>query len=179
MANKAKNKKAVIKAKSKTKAKVQVKLKAKAKIKAKATPKKKSVAKKPIAKKNAPTKKIAAQKPVALAKPKALQPTKNVDYSKAITPLGDRLVVRVSAGERVTAGGLIIPESASQAAGFLKAIVLAVGNGATNKKGLLRPLDVKKGDTVLFAEHAGTKVSFNSEELQIVHESDVMGIVQP
>ena len=55
---------------------------------------------------------------------------------------------------------------------------MAVGVGGKSKKGLLRPLDVKIGDSILFAEHAGTKVSFNSEELQIIHESDVMGIVQ-
>ena len=112
------------------------------------------------------------------AKPIKLQTKANVDYSKVITPLGDRLVVRVESLERVTAGGLIIPNSVSQATGFLKATVLAVGSGATNKKGMLRPLDVKKGDTVLFAAHSGTKVEFNMEELQIIHEYDVMGIVQ-
>lgn len=107
-----------------------------------------------------------------------LSPRPNVDYSKAITPLGDRLVVKVANTERITAGGLIIPDSASMTSGYLKAKVLAVGFGGKSKKGLLRPLDVKVGDTVLFSEHSGTKVSFNSEELQIIHESDVMGIVQ-
>ncbi|MBC7419601.1 MAG: co-chaperone GroES [Bdellovibrio sp.] len=113
-----------------------------------------------------------------IAKPTKAQPAKNVDYSKAITPLADRIVVRVESPERVTSGGLIIPETVSQAAGFLKATVLAVGAGGTNKKGMLRPLDVKVGDTVLFAEHSGTKVQFNSEDLQIIHEYDVMGIFQ-
>lgn len=106
-------------------------------------------------------------------------PKTNVDYSKAITPLGDRLVVRVVNSERMTPGGLIIPDSASSvAAGYLKASVLAVGSGGKTKKGNLQPLDVKVGDTVLFSEYSGTKVTFNSEELQIIHESDVMGIVQ-
>lgn len=124
-----------------------------------------------------PAKKAVAKKPVkkAAAKP---TPKVNVDYSKAITPLGDRLVVKVEAGERITAGGLIIPDSASLATGYLKATVMAVGAGGKSKKGLLRPLDVKIGDSVLFSEHAGTKVTFNAEELQIIHESDVMGIVQ-
>lgn len=129
--------------------------------------------------------KKSAQKTFAKTKPlqnmKTAKPTPkiNIDYSKAITPLGDRLVVKVEQTEKVTAGGLIIPDSVSSfATGYLKAKVLAVGFGGKSKKGHLRPLDVKIGDTVLFAEHSGTKVTFNSEELQIIHESDVMGIVQ-
>lgn len=110
-------------------------------------------------------------------KPSKITPKVNIDYSKVITPLGDRLVVRVLNTERVTSGGLIIPDSASLATGYLKATVLAVGVGAKSKKGHLRPLDVKVGDMVLFSEHAGTKVSFNLEDLQIIHESDVMGVV--
>ncbi len=159
----------------------------------KAAPKKKVAAKKAVPKKAAPKKKVVVKKAtpkkaspkkvttknILQLKPVKLQAPKNVDYSKAITPLADRLVVRVVDGtERVTSGGIIIPSSVSQATGFLKAEVLAVGNGAANKKGHVRPLDVKKGDTVLFAEHAGTKVQFNSEDLQIIHETDVMGIVQ-
>lgn len=101
-----------------------------------------------------------------------------IDYTKAITPLGERLVVKVVSAERVTAGGLIIPESVSDSTGFLKATVLAVGNGAKNKKGHLKPLDVKTGDVVLFSKYSGTAVQFNSEDLQIIKESDVMGIVQ-
>lgn len=108
-----------------------------------------------------------------------VKPTPSVDYGKAVTPLGDRLVVRVVKSERVTPGGLIIPDSVgSVAVGYLKAEVLAVGHGGKNKKGYIKPLDVKVGDTVLFAEYAGTKINFNSEELQIIHESDVMGIIQ-
>lgn len=148
----------------------------------------KSKAKKPQSKKTVKkvtkkaVKKVSA-KPIA-AKPvvtKATKPTPkvNVDYSKAITPLGDRLVVRLVNTERVTPGGLIIPNTSSSiATGYLKATVLAIGSGGKSKKGHLQPLDVKIGDTVLFAEHAGTKVTFNSEELQIIHESDVMGVVQ-
>ena len=134
---------------------------------------KKAVAKKPAKKPvNKPVMKPAVKPAVKLT------PKTNIDYSKAITPLGDRLVVRVATGERITAGGLIIPDSASLATGYLKATVMAVGAGGKSKKGQLRPLDVKIGDSVLFSEHAGTKVIFNAEELQIIHESDVMGIVQ-
>lgn len=106
------------------------------------------------------------------------KPAQNVDYSKAITPLGDRLVVRIVQNEKVTAGGLIIPDTVSEAAGFLKATVLAVGRGSQNKKGFIKTMDVQIGDDVLFSQYAGTKVKFNSEDLQIIHETDVMGIVQ-
>lgn len=102
----------------------------------------------------------------------------NVDYSQAITPLADRLVVRVLSAEKVTAGGLIIPATASFVTGYLKAEVLAVGSGVRGKRGQVKPLDVRVGDHVLFAEYSGTKVSFNAEELQIIHESDVMGVLQ-
>ena len=149
---------------SKTAKKVNAKTKAKAVAN-------KTVSKKPMPK--APIK--GASSVVKTSK----APKTNVDYSKAITPLGDRLVVRVVKSERKTPGGHIIPDYASSvAAGYLKASVLAVGSGGKTKKGNLQPLDVKIGDTVLFSEYSGTKVTFNSEELQIIHESDVMGIVQ-
>ncbi|AGH94808.1 GroES family chaperonin [Pseudobdellovibrio exovorus] len=188
-AKKASNKKVVkkktIKAKP-AKAKTQ-KVKAKAKptkaksvktktVKSKAV---KTVSKKAPVKKavKAPAVKAVVKKSVAVA-PTVKKASVTVDYSKAITPLGDRLVVRVQGSERVTAGGIIIPDSASTATGYLKAEVLAAGTGSKNKKGLLKPLDVKVGDLVLFNSYAGTKVTFNSEELQIIHESDVMGVVQ-
>ncbi len=164
-----KKKKKVVKKIVKKTVKKIVKKAAKKTVKAKKVVKK-SVAKKAVAKKSV---KKSVVKQVVKPTPKI-----NIDYSKAITPLGDRLVVKVATGERITAGGLIIPDSANLATGYLKATVMAVGAGGKNKKGLLRPLDVKIGDSVLFSEHAGTKVSFNAEELQIIHESDVMGIVQ-
>ncbi len=109
---------------------------------------------------------------------KTTKPVKMTDYSKAFTPLADRIVVRVTEAEKITAGGIIIPDSASTVSGYLKGEVLAVGTGAKNKKGNIKPLDVKLGDFVLFAQYSGTKIEFNSEELQIVNESEVMGIVQ-
>lgn len=142
-----------------------VKPKVKAKVSAKAKSKVKPKAKIKVAVKN-------KTRPVVKASKKA------VDYSQAITPLGDRLVVRVLANERVTAGGLIIPETVSEAVGFLKATVLAVGRGTQNKKGFIKTMDVQVGDAVLFSQHSGTKVKFNAEDLQIIHETDVMGIVQ-
>lgn len=141
--------------------------------------KKIKVTKKSTAVKKKTVKKAAGSKssvPVAASKPAVTKPS--IDYTKAVTPLGDRLVVRVLSGERVTAGGLIIPDTASMATGYLKAVVLASGSGAKNKKGSLRPLDVQVGDEVLFSEHAGIKIRFNDEDLQIIHETDVMGVIQ-
>jgi len=152
----------------------------------KAVAKKKATKSKPV-KKSAPKKaakpsKKPAAKTAAASIPKAVvkaAPKVNVDYTKAITPLLDRLVVRVMNTERLTAGGLIIiPDTALMATGYLKAEVLAVGSGNKSKKGYLKPLDVKVGDKVLFAEYSGTKVQFNSEELHIIHEADVMGILE-
>ena len=169
-ANKKSKKKSAVK---KAKNKVAVK-------KAKKVPKKNSSPKK----KAAPAKKIVSKSAAKQIKKnvstnkKVNRPTPMVDYGKVITPLLDRLVVKVLSGERLTAGGLIIPDTANVAGGYLKAKVLAVGSGIKTKKGNLRPLDVKVGDIVLFNQHAGTEVKFNSEELQIIHESDVMGVVQ-
>lgn len=149
----------------------------------KRTPPKVKKAKTVTAKKGKAVKKNVGRNNVG-SKPKAAKavltpaPKVAIDYSKAVTPLGDRLVVRVLSGERVTAGGLIIPATASMATGYLKAVVLAAGAGSKNKKGSLRPLDVQVGDEVLFSEHAGIKIRFNAEDLQIIHETDVMGIVQ-
>lgn len=168
-------------------------------LKAKAKPAKKAAAKtkpkklgkahaKKITKKAAAPKKTSAIKktaaPKTAAKAMAVKPTtkskpiSKIDYSKVVTPLGDRIVVRLALVEKVTAGGLIIPETVNTVAGHLKGEVLAVGHGAKNKKGQLRPLDVQKGDHVLFSAHAGSKVQFGTEDLHIVHESDVLGIVQ-
>jgi chaperonin GroES len=178
-----KNKKA--KAKKKTVAPLKSKLKKKPVKKAAAkkvinSKKKKKVSSKTVRKNvKQPTKKVTSRtvkaKKSVVSQPKV---RRTVDYTKAITPLADRLVVRVLNAEKVTAGGLIIPATASFVTGYLKALVLAVGGGVKGKRGQIRPLDVKIGDHVLFAEYAGTKVNFHSEELHIIHESDVMGVLQ-
>ena len=145
----------------------------------KKTVKKNQTAKKqfknPISKKTN-KKLIVTKKPIA--KKATASPKSNVDYTTAVTPLGDRLVVRLAKAETMTSGGLYIPEMVNSAAGYLKGEVLVVGQGHTTKKGFLRSMDVQKGDQILFAEHSGTKVIFNSEELHIVNETDVLGIIQ-
>lgn len=103
---------------------------------------------------------------------------RKLDYSKAVTPLGDRLVVRLISADRMTAGGLYIPDTVSQVEGHMKGEVLAAGKGILNKKGHKRPLDVTVGDQIYFNQYSATKVTFGGEELHIVKEVDVLGVAQ-
>ena len=180
--------KAQVKAKSKTKVVVKAKAKAKPVNKAR-TVKAKTVKAKPAKKVAAktPAKKVTAKKPTAqkvAAKPVMTKPvgksqlTKTIDYTKVMTPLGDRLVVRLISAERVTVGGLIIPDTVSTVEGHLKGEVLAAGTGLRSKKGHKRPLDVSVGDKIYFNQHSATKVTFGLEELHIVKEVDVLGVAQ-
>jgi chaperonin GroES len=91
-------------------------------------------------------------------------------------PLHDRVLVRRITAEEKTAGGIIIPDTAKEKP--QEGEVLAVGAGTVNDKGDLRALDVKAGDRILFGKWSGTEVKIDGEELLIMKESDVMGIVQ-
>ena len=90
-------------------------------------------------------------------------------------PLHDRVLVKRVDSEQKTAGGIIIPETAQEKP--MEGEVLAVGNGYTNDDGKTRALDVKKGDRVLFGKWSGTEVKVDGEELLIMKESDIMGIL--
>ena len=90
-------------------------------------------------------------------------------------PLHDRVVVRRLDNDEKTAGGIIIPDSAKEKP--MEGKVVAVGPGASNEKGDLIALDVKAGDTVLFGKWSGTEVKIDGEDLLIMKESDIMGIV--
>ncbi|CAI3922861.1 MULTISPECIES: co-chaperone GroES [Commensalibacter] len=90
-------------------------------------------------------------------------------------PLHDRVVVRRLNGEEKTAGGIIIPETAKEKP--QEGEVVAVGPGARNEQGQIVALDVKAGDKVLFGKWSGTEVKINGEDLLIMKESDIMGIV--
>ena len=90
-------------------------------------------------------------------------------------PLHDRVVVRRLDSDEKTAGGIIIPDSAKEKP--MEGKIVAVGPGARSEKGDLIALDVKAGDTVLFGKWSGTEVKIDSEELLIMKESDIMGIV--
>lgn len=141
---------------------------------------KKKIIKKSASKKKTVVKKAVKRSAQIKSTPKKVTvkvQSKKIDYTRAVTPLGERLVVRLIQAEQVTAGGLIIPGTVSMSTGYLKGIVLAVGSGLKNKKGHLKPLDVQVGDTILFQSYNSTKIEFNLEELHIVNESDVLGIV--
>ncbi len=91
-------------------------------------------------------------------------------------PLHDRVVVRRLEAEEKTAGGIIIPDTAKEKP--MEGEVVAVGPGARDETGKLVPLDVKAGDRILFGKWSGTEVKLDGEELLIMKESDIMGIVE-
>ena len=91
-------------------------------------------------------------------------------------PLHDRVLVRRVTAEEKTAGGIIIPDTAKEKP--QEGEVIAVGSGTLNDKGELRPLDVKAGDRILFGKWSGTEVRLDGEELLIMKESDVMGVLE-
>jgi chaperonin GroES len=91
-------------------------------------------------------------------------------------PLHDRVVVRRLDAEQKTAGGIIIPDTAKEKP--QQGEVIAVGPGARDEQGRLTPLDVKPGDTVLFGKWSGTEVKIDGEELLIMKESDIMGVLE-
>ena len=91
-------------------------------------------------------------------------------------PLHDRVVVRRLEAEEKTAGGIIIPDTAKEKP--MEGEVIAVGAGARDEAGKLVPLDVKAGDRVLFGKWSGTEVKLDGEELLIMKESDIMGIIE-
>ncbi len=90
-------------------------------------------------------------------------------------PLHDRVVVRRIEAEQKTAGGIIIPDTAKEKP--QQGEVIAVGPGARDEQGKLVPLDVKAGDIVLFGKWSGTEVKIDGEELLIMKESDIMGVL--
>ena len=92
-----------------------------------------------------------------------------------IRPLHDRLLVRRVAEERKTAGGIVIPDNAAEKPD--QGEILAVGNGKIKDDGSRQPLDVKAGDRILFGKYAGTSVKVDGEELLVMREDDVMGVI--
>jgi chaperonin GroES len=91
-------------------------------------------------------------------------------------PLHDRVVVRRLEAEEKTAGGIIIPDTAQEKP--QEGEIVAVGPGARDETGKLMPLEVKAGDRVLFGKWSGTEVKLDGEELLIMKEADIMGIVE-
>src|SRR3989338_3536161 len=91
-------------------------------------------------------------------------------------PLHDRVLLRRLESDTKTAGGIIIPDTAKEKPA--QAEVVAIGSGVRDESGKLDPLDVKEGDVVLFAKWSGSEVVLEGEELVVVKESDIMGIIE-
>ena len=90
-------------------------------------------------------------------------------------PLHDRVLIRRVEGEEKTAGGIIIPDTAKEKP--MEGEVVAAGPGARGDDGKLQPMDVKAGDRVLFGKWSGTEVKLDGEDLIIMKESDIMGVI--
>lgn len=90
-------------------------------------------------------------------------------------PLHDRVLLRRIEAEGKTAGGIIIPDTAKDKP--MEGEIVAVGSGHINDNGEVRPLDVKAGDRVIFSKWAGTEVTVDGEELMVMKESDIIGVI--
>jgi chaperonin GroES len=93
-----------------------------------------------------------------------------------IRPLHDRVVIRRMEEERKSAGGILIPDNAAEKP--VQGEVVAVGNGKLLDNGELRPVDVKVGDKVLFGKYSGTEVKIAGDELLVMREEDIMGVIE-
>ena len=93
-----------------------------------------------------------------------------------IRPLQDRVVIRRMEEERTSSGGIVLPDSATEKP--VQGEVVAVGNGKVLDSGESRPLDVKVGDRVLFGKYSGTEVKIKDEDLLVMREDDIMGVIE-
>jgi chaperonin GroES len=93
-----------------------------------------------------------------------------------IRPLQDRVLVKRVEEEQKTKGGIIIPDSAKEKP--IEGEVIAVGNGKVQEDGKVRPLDIKKGDRILFGKYAGTEVKIENVEHLILREEDILGVIE-
>ena len=93
-----------------------------------------------------------------------------------LRPLHDRVIVKRMEEERMSAGGIVIPDSATEKP--IRGEVLAVGNGKILENGEKRALDINVGDTVLFGKYSGTEVKVEGEELLVMREEDIMAVIE-
>ena len=93
-----------------------------------------------------------------------------------IRPLHDRVIVKRVEEDKLSAGGIVIPDSATEKP--IEGKVIAVGNGKLLDNGELRKLDIKKGDKVLFGKYSGTEVKVGGEDLLVLREDDIMGVIE-
>jgi chaperonin GroES len=94
----------------------------------------------------------------------------------SLKPLHDRILLRRVEEEEKTQGGVIIPDTAKEKP--MQGEIIAVGSGARSEDGKILPLDVKKGDRILFGKWSGTEIKIDGEELLIMKESDIMGVLE-
>ncbi|MBX2881363.1 MAG: co-chaperone GroES [Granulosicoccus sp.] len=93
-----------------------------------------------------------------------------------IRPLHDRVVVKRMEEERTSAGGIVIPDSATEKP--VRGEVLSIGKGKIAENGDVRPLDLKVGDQVLFGKYSGTEIKIDGEEVLVMREDDIMGVFE-
>ncbi len=93
-----------------------------------------------------------------------------------IRPLHDRVMVRRMEEEKTSPGGIVIPDSATEKP--IKGEVVAVGTGKILENGEIRPLDVKKGDKILFGKYSGTEVKVDGEEMLVMREDDITAVIE-
>jgi chaperonin GroES len=93
-----------------------------------------------------------------------------------LRPLADRVIIKRVEEEAISAGGIVLPDSAKEKPS--RGEILAVGNGATNSKGDLKPMSVKVGDNVLFGKYSGTEVEVDGDELLVMTEGDIIAVVE-
>jgi chaperonin GroES len=93
-----------------------------------------------------------------------------------IRPLHDRVIVRRMEEERLSAGGIVIPDSATEKP--IQGEIVAIGKGKLLENGEVRPLDVKVGDRVLFSKYGGTEIKIDGEDLLVMREDDITGVIE-
>jgi len=94
----------------------------------------------------------------------------------SLKPLSDRIIVRAVTAEEKTAGGIVLPDTAKEKP--QQAEVIAVGPGKIQDNGKVAPMDIKTGDRVYYGKYSGTEVKLNGEELVVLRQDDVLGIVE-
>ncbi len=104
------------------------------------------------------------------------QPATKGEPQVKIRPLHDRVIVRRIEEERKSPGGIVIPDTAKEKP--IQGEIIAVGKGKVLEDGSIRPLDVKVGDKVLFGKYSGTEVKIGTEELLVMREEDIMGVIE-
>jgi chaperonin GroES len=97
-------------------------------------------------------------------------------FAMNIRPLHDRVIVRRMEEERLSAGGIVIPDSAAEKP--IQGEIMAVGKGKVLDNGEVRPLELKVGDKVLFGKYSGTEVKIAGEQILVMREEDIMGVIE-